>query len=422
MKKNCKKLAGALLALTMALSMMVVPAFAAGGVTEYDPGDSIEVTLTKNVYVPNGLPLTDEDFVFTITPGTELTDTTASSPAIGSNEITVAIASGDAATSAIPNHTLYANTALLNLDDLSGEAVGDVFPHAGIYLYTITEKAASSPTSNLNYSQASYTMYVYVTNEVDGDGNYTGNLIISAIGIYKDKDDGGNSTYTDEEKADAAFDYADYKSDLEFTNTYAKEATLEITKEVTGAYADTTKLFEYTLTLNVPTAEDDDEYTAYIDRTASGGTSGTITFTVSSGVATTTEDIKLAHGDKLVFDGANGSTKLPVGATYVLTEQAATDYIPSVAVGYNDGTDNHQTGTETAAAGDSLTIGNDSTDTLDTPINIEDGTNYANWTNEYKTVNPTGVLLDNLPFLLLILVAVGGFVGYVALKRRSVQR
>lgn len=47
------------------------------------------------------------------------------------------------------------------------------------------------------------------------------------------------------------------------------------------------------------------------------------------------------------------------------------------------------------------------------------GTNTVAFTNEYQSASPTGIFMDNLPFILLILVAVGGIVAYLAVKRRK---
>ena len=47
------------------------------------------------------------------------------------------------------------------------------------------------------------------------------------------------------------------------------------------------------------------------------------------------------------------------------------------------------------------------------------GTNTVAFTNEYQSASPTGVFMDNLPFILLVLVAVGGIAAYLAVKRRK---
>jgi len=42
----------------------------------------------------------------------------------------------------------------------------------------------------------------------------------------------------------------------------------------------------------------------------------------------------------------------------------------------------------------------------------------ATVTNTLESTSPTGVIINNLPFIMMIVVAAAGFVAYIAAKRR----
>ena len=43
----------------------------------------------------------------------------------------------------------------------------------------------------------------------------------------------------------------------------------------------------------------------------------------------------------------------------------------------------------------------------------------AKVTNVHKTTDTTGILMSNLPYIVLALVAIGGMVAYVVVRRRN---
>ena len=107
---------------------------------------------------------------------------------------------------------------------------------------------------------------------------------------------------------------------------------------------------------------------------------------------------------------------LTTAVTYDLTESGSKGYTASVLVNGTEG--------ETGSLNDPLAIGTGTTTNpaLSSAIAIVSGTNTAAWTNTYDdaSVN-TGVIMNVLPYIILIVVAVGGFAGYLAMRRRKLN-
>lgn len=239
--------------------------------------------------------------------------------------------------------------------------------HAGEYVYTVTE-SKENPISNVTYDTSSYTLRVYVINGTNG-------LEIEKITAQ------GATGKTNK---------------ILFTNTYAKnDATLTIEKNTTGTYADKTKEFNFEITFTKSPMSDQTTFTGKIG---------------SEPVECTAETAKpftLADGEQLVF------SNLPVGTTYVVKELEASDgYTPSVTVVENKTTT--LTNKTVAQEGDALdTLKQDGTKNL-----VGEAENKVTFTNTHKGVVPTGILMNNLPFILLVAVAIVAFVSLAVIKRR----
>ena len=249
------------------------------------------------------------------------------------------------------------------------------FPHAGEYVYTVTE--TQETTEGVEYSTDTYTLRVYVKNSDNGP-------VIRDMTAEK-----GTSNGTEGNKV----------SEMKFTNTYRKDASLEITKVTTGELADKTKDFDFTITITPSNTEKNPEsYTGMI---------GKELVTVKANEATT---FQLHDGETLKFDS------LPAGTRYVVTEAGKEDgYTPSVTV-LENGTN---TVKETAA---SDSEGISSADAQGTNL-VGEGTNKVTFTNTYKNVPLTGIFMNNLPFVMVIGIAVLAL-GALALlkKQRSARR
>ena len=240
------------------------------------------------------------------------------------------------------------------------------WPHAGEYVYTVTE-SKENPISNVTYDNTSYRLRVYVINGTNG-------LEIEKITAQ------GATGKTDK---------------ILFTNTYAKnDATLTIEKNTEGDYADKTRKFDFEITFTKSPMSDQTTFT---------GTIGAQSVECTAGQ---TKTFKLADGEQLVFNN------LPVGTTYMVKELAATDgYTPKVTVIENQTTTvTNKTVQETEALD---TLKENGKNNL-----VGENENKVTFTNTYKDVAVTGIVMNNLPFILLVAVAIVAFVSLAVIKRR----
>ncbi len=249
------------------------------------------------------------------------------------------------------------------------------FPHAGEYVYTVTETEENA--DGVEYSTDTYTLRVYVKNGDNG-------LEIRNMTAEK-----GTSNGTEGHKV----------SEMKFTNTYRKNASLEITKDTEGELADKTKDFDFTITITPSKTE--------TNPTSYTGKIGEEEVTVNANQETT---FQLHDGETLRFDS------LPAGTRYVVTEAGKGDgYKPSVTVMENGTT----TVTDKEASSDADGIS--SADAQATNLVGED-TNKVTFTNTYKEVPLTGIFMNNLPFVIVIGIAVLALGTLAILKKQRSAR
>lgn len=383
MKKNLKRILALVMTLAIAISVSL-PAFAAPGLTVGVAPINKTLRSTSNTAAPT------EIFQFIVTKVSDDGDVTpgvvAAMPAPLPANLTIDF-TGEA-WSAAPDADGY-YTIKKSIADMFA---GINFNHAGIYKYTIKEDPAAA-TAGMDYSEAEYEVHVYVKETA------LGVYAIDLVEYQKIKDDKGAAV-------------ANVKSDPDFINTWTKNAELTVEKKVTGLYGDKSKDFEFTLTLNPlgTLVNNGDTFTAN-RYDAAGVLAGTEIFTVGAA-----NNFNLKHGEKIVFEGAG---ELPQGITYTLSEAAYANYTQQADV-----TANGVLQTATQGQGTALVIGTAASPVigLQNPIIISDGANSVLWTNDHPFTAPTGILMNNLPFILVILVAVFGFVGFIVVKRRRSAR
>ena len=256
---------------------------------------------------------------------------------------------------------------------ISSKTVADIFSgvtflHAGVYTYTVKEAAGAPSVENgtVTYDESVYTVRVYVKNTEDG-------LAIDQITAAKP---GAAGT----EKKQGA---------IKFVNKFEKTTSLVVEKTTVGDLADKTKPFEFKVKFERPATYEGNTFTSEGKEYTFGEEH---TFT-------------LADGDKKTF------SNLPAGTRYVVTEVGKEDgYTPSVTVVENG----KQTVTnKTAADADSLATEETGKTNL-----AGEGTNKVTFTNTYADVPITGIIMNNLPFVILILAAAAGIVGYLVIRRR----
>ena len=405
MKKTfLKKLVTASIAAVTALSVFRgVPTFADDNdvATAKATGEtSAKVSINKVLNIAEGITTPEATFTFTFTPKTGTSSNGAPYETIDSSNGQIT-----------DKNVSYSGTDVLatgqtNIKKDTGDIFREVnYTHAGEYVYTVAEKQNvgwkviqknGSPIDFMTYDNRNYEMHVIVKNKT------TGGTYISSV-YFKQVSPSVNGKVKPSESGTT------YKYDL-FTNIYRKNAgkitdpnepnpnkpnvskvdpnakSLVIKKVVSGATADKSKDFTFKLTFTKASTETSQSITGKI-----GETSKTFVY----GQETT---ITLRHDQSLVFD------TIPAGTRYKLVETGSQGYTASAAYKEN-GASKNQAGTV-------------STNFTQENILIGEKPNDNTITNSLPDVTPTGLLIDNLPFILMIGLGLAGFV-VLSKKRRQ---
>lgn len=234
------------------------------------------------------------------------------------------------------------------------------WPSVGIYTYDVKEVAGSTP--GVTYSNDTLKMKVTVAYDDQTQTYYTAFVTMSLVDA-----DGDGQT--------------DVKTGA-FENTYSA-GSLAVTKTVTGNMGDRDKYFAINVTL---TGEDDknypNQYTVFGGSKLTDGTAAGTTTSIS--VDGKSHTFYLKHGETFTIEN------LPYGVTYTVAEA---DYTTE---GYEE----------------AEIIFPDQNKKIDTASETVGITN-----NKQATVD-TGIVLDSLPYVLLLVLSIGGAVLFL-LKRRS---
>lgn len=283
------------------------------------------------------------------------------------------------------------------------------FTEAGEYEYTVTETQTADPAvadgkhEKMIMSKAKYTMDVYVTENTEG------NLVIDNIIVKKMRDDKG-----DDAQGTKVTDIGDTDTNgFNFTNTYVQEAgtgdkpstpgedytnygSLNVSKTISvpeGVQADANKEFDFTATFKFPDGT---------DANALGGVKGNGTDITLKQDGTYT--FKLKTTEKMKFTG------VPVGTKISVTEPATPNYKGSAAVVIN------------GAAQDTVTASK-----YDEAITVSEKSlgqkkNTVDVTNTYNYVPTTGIIMNTLPYVLMIALCGVALIAFVGFKRRRLQK
>lgn len=279
------------------------------------------------------------------------------------------------------------------------------YQEAGKYEYTVTENQTATPAvTNVEHekmimSKAEYKMDVYV--EDTNSGCQIANIIVN-----RTKDDkGGNATgKVDIGNTD--------KNGFKFTNTYVQEAgtgdkpsnpgedydtygSLKVSKKIineNGGTASATDSFNFKATFNFPTGTD-------------ASTLG--------GVKVNDSDITLKADGTCDFTLTNGENKkftgLPVGTTMTVTESATPNYKGSANVTINGLNENP---IEVNKYNEAITVSDKK---------LGQKKNAVDVTNTYNNVPLTGIIMNNLPYIAMIVIGAAALVVYVQNKRKNLQ-
>lgn len=232
------------------------------------------------------------------------------------------------------------------------------YEKVGVYTYTISEVAGK--TQGVTYTKDTIAVTVLVTY------NYEAGKLDTKIVLSTPKEEGGKVST--------------------FTNTY-EVGKLTVNKTVTGNLADQTVEFEMTVTFK-----------------SAGPVLSDMTVNASEGKSTIAGDgwtektvtINVKHGETVTFDN------IPVGVTYEVVE-AAKHGLEGGTLDVNSAVDTDYTVTYTGETG---TIGAEVSE--------------AKVVNEKKTDVDTGIVLDSMPYVVILAVACFGMFAMMTKKRYEV--
>jgi len=430
MKKVLKVLVASMLALM--LTFGVVPSAMA------DPSEATETpsaAITKILKVPFGTTLpASMDFEFKI-EALSYNDSAQDKgmvPPIGNVTVTFN-------TTNTADHLIGTDDGISTYYMESGELftvanfVGD-YKRAGVYEYELTEVGGTySPsdplfTEEVKYSKAVYNVRVYVKE------NSSGILEVTHIGAVMTYDDDGVAIAGSEQSkvnvepgtgkpGDQDFSY----SELIFTNAYEKtkkptvpgnpdptdpdDWTLSISKTVKGSLVGSTSVFDFVLTLDIPSLIDGKT------KTCEGQVvEAILTGTVITGYKVVDAPIDFESGEPTSFSLSHNQflvfVDAPIGTSYEVKELRSAGFTPELTVTYNStkspivqGVLNTDLATDGKVAASLLFVG--------------EGGSSTDYINDAGTITLTGLNISDLPFYGLILLAVGSLVALAVLKSRK---
>lgn len=288
---------------------------------------------------------------------------------------------------------------------LSDKITFGTLEEAGKYEYTVKETASNpavtaSEHEKLIMSQAEYTMDVYVVEKTGGT------LEIDKILVTKTKNDKGEADSTTG-KVDIGNNSS--TNGFNFTNTYVQEAgtgtdptnpdptykdngALKVSKTIDAqdGTIDSNATFNFTAKFEFPKGT---------DATTLGGVKGNGTAITLTG---DTHTFTLKHNESLKFTG------LPVGTKITVTEAGAANYKASAKVFLN--------GVEKTPA-PAASKYNELLKAVDQE-KLGQNKNTVDVTNTYNYVPTTGIIMNTLPYVLMIALCGVALFGFVAFKRR----
>lgn len=278
---------------------------------------------------------------------------------------------------------------------------------AGKYEYTVTETGAAPAITDTKHqtmimSKAEYTMDVYVSNGDNG-------LEISNIIVNKKKDDKGTTVTGKVDISNTD------KNGFNFTNTYVQEAgtgtdptnpdptynqfgSLNVSKKIVnanGTAETSTDTFAFTATFAFPTGTDANTLGGIKDANGEHVTlaeDGTYTF-------------RLKANENMKFTG------VPVGTTITVKESATKNYKGSAKITIN-GT--QLTPVSATKYNAELTAVNNE--------KLGQKQNTVDVTNTYNDVPVTSIIMNTLPYVLMIALCGAALMAFVAFKRRRLQK
>ena len=396
-----KKALVILLVIAMA-TMLCVSAFAATGNKAADEDHPATASVSKTLEVPTGTSIAEMSFPLAFT-------STAAPDGATAPSITKTFSFDG---SEVGTDNSGTTTYVIRDDNFLPQ--GNTWPAAGIYKYTVKEAATgadgdnvvttngTNPTSETktHYSEAEYELVVGIATKANGD------RYVDSVAVYQVKNDAGETVTKNKVDITTPTDEpgeTPTASGFNFTNKVLSKTisgvvpegeeddpngdnddnALYIQKIVVdkegNEIADNTQEFSFTLQMVKPANATSQETYQYSIMKADSTEKGTGSVTTG-----TAEEFKLKTGERLVLKNVS------VGATYTVNEAS----YPAYTTSNNMGT---------------------------TAEYIKDTGNSKEFTNVYdKDDDPaTGLSMNNLPYIILAIVALGGLAAYVVIRRKE---
>ena len=297
------------------------------------------------------------------------------------------------------------------------------YQEAGKYSYKVTETGNSlnlddkGEKEKMLMSKAEYLMDVYVSNTTAG-GYEISNIIVNKI-----KNDQGT-----DEKSPVKVDIGSGEDNgFKFENTYVQEAgngtdpsnprtdpdadydnlgSLNVSKKVEKnvTTGDTTQpatndTFSFTAEFTFPAGTD--------ENTLGGVNANGKKITLTNG---TTHTFTLTAGTNMKF------TKLPVGTKITVTEDAKANYKGSAAVVINN---ENKAAVVATKFNEEIKVWDKA---ANTGYKLGQKKNTVDVTNRFNNVPTTGIIMNTLPYVLMVALCAAALFGFVAFKRRRLQK
>lgn len=295
------------------------------------------------------------------------------------------------------------------------------YQEAGKYSYKVTETGNSlklddkGEKEKMLMSKAEYLMDVYVSNISDG-GYEISNIIVS-------------KTKNDEGKADSSLGKVNISNGdnngFKFENTYVQEAgtgtdplnpkpdpnynengSLKISKKVIGNESSDTSF----------TASDSDTFNFTVNFVFPAGTNkATLGGVKVDGADVTINDdgnatLILKHNETKKFTG------VPVGTKITVTEAAKANYKGSAAVVINN---ENKAAVVATKFNEEIKVWDEA---ANTGYKLGQTKNAVDVTNKFNNVPTTGIIMNTLPYVLMVALCAVALFGFVAFKRKKVQK
>ena len=427
--KKLNKLFAILVAMAMVLSLSVIAAFADTQTTALDSSK-----ITKKWAIPEGVadPSLTTSFTFTANR--------AKSAGVTEDETLPSVATVDAAYNNAQDATHDVLTAGKTVSQDYAIPAPTGVTHAGVYAFDVVETqpvivAPNIENDSVKKDNTQYRVRYYYENQkvkTSEEGvtpeTFENRVVLTGITV---------AIVNGEDESKISPTPGTDGSAFKFNNVYEvtngeeqppegpidlDKVALKVTKAVDGKDAPDDATFPFTVTLTAAEGQELSTIKAYVYNIVDG-TGANDTRVDSTPAGELTPDAQGVISVNLKANQALAFLQLPTGTRYKVSEDlngapAYTAFLPEYVV-TSTGSAANATFTEKGSAGVTLlTKGEAATGTYLIGTNVKDAVAYTNVYDEDITT-PTGILISNLPYIALALVAIGGLVAYVVVRRRQ---